>query len=187
MLHHGTILFNANLGILQNVLNVKLDKIESKGIKSVRSRVTNIYPYLKEELTIEEFKSSLTESFFNTADSQNKEYILSDIDLANIRKMMEDRYLTWDWVYGKSPEFNIQKTKRFTGGNLDIRLNVKNGIIKDCKIYGDFFGKNNLDELEKAICEKKYEKNIIRELLNSLEFEKYFYNITIDNFIDCIF
>src|SRR5690606_38740593 len=56
MFHHGTILFNVDLDMVQKVLTVKPDKIESKGIKSVRSRVTNIYPYLKEKVTVEEFQ-----------------------------------------------------------------------------------------------------------------------------------
>lgn len=187
MLHHGTILYDANLEILKDVLNVKLDKIESKGIKSVRSRVTNIYPYLKEKMNIEKFKYTLLSFMLGTDNVESKEYILTDEDLMKINEIMENRYLTWEWVYGESPEFNIQKTKRYTGGNLDIRLNIKNGIIKECKIYGDFFGKNDITELEELLIGKKYEEETAKSVIDAIQFNEYFYGINSDDFIDCLF
>ena len=59
LLHHGTILYNSDLSVVQEALNVKLDKIQSKGVKSVRSRVTNIFPHLPKPITIDEFKETL--------------------------------------------------------------------------------------------------------------------------------
>jgi lipoate---protein ligase len=187
MLHHGTILFDANLDILKDVLNVKLDKIESKGIKSVRSRVSNIYPYLEEKMSVTEFKDTILKFMLGTDDIESNQYILTDEDLSKINKMMEERYLTWEWVYGESPNFNLQKTRRFAGGNLDLRLDVQNGIIKQCKIYGDFFGQNELSELEELLVDSKFEEQAIRNILHSINFDEYFYGITIDNFIDCMF
>lgn len=187
MLHHGTILFDANLDILKDVLNVKLDKIESKGIKSVRSRVSNIYPYLEEKMSVTEFKDTILKFMLGTDDIESNQYILTDEDLSKINKMMEERYLTWEWVYGESPNFNLQKTRRFAGGNLDLRLDVQNGIIKQCKIYGDFFGQNELSELEELLVDSKFEEQAIRNILHSINFDEYFYGITIDDFIDCMF
>ncbi|MGF7058196.1 lipoate--protein ligase [Brassicibacter mesophilus] len=187
MLHHGTILFDANLDILKDVLNVKLDKIESKGIKSVRSRVSNIYPYLEEKMSVTEFKDTILKFMLGTNDIESNQYILNDEDLSKINKIMEERYLTWEWVYGESPNFNLQKTRRFAGGNLDLRLDVQNGIIKQCKIYGDFFGQNELSELEELLVDSKFEEQAIRNILHSINFDEYFYGITIDDFIDCMF
>jgi lipoate-protein ligase A len=65
-LHHGTILFNADLTMLGKILNPKPDKIESKGIKSVRSRVTNIMPYFKEVPTMAAFKDRLLKNLLQT-------------------------------------------------------------------------------------------------------------------------
>lgn len=187
MLHHGTILFDANLDILKDVLNVKLDKIESKGIKSVRSRVSNIYPYLEEKMSVTEFKDTILKFMLGTDDIESNQYILTDEDLSKINKIMEERYLTWEWVYGESPNFNLQKTRRFAGGNLDLRLDVQNGIIKQCKIYGDFFGQNELSELEELLVDSKFDEQAIRNILHSINFDEYFYGITIDDFIDCMF
>lgn len=187
MLHHGTILFHTNLDILKDVLNVKLDKIESKGIKSVRSRVGNIYDYLPKKMSVEEFKETLLKFMLGTDNIENKEYKLTEEDLAVINKMKDEKYSTWEWIYGESPDFDLQKSKRYAGGGLDIRLNVHNGTIKKCKIFGDFFGKEDLSELEQLLGGISFREDSVRTLLNSISFGEYFYGISIDDFIDCMF
>lgn len=187
LLHHGTILFNSDLSVVQNALKVKLDKIQSKGIKSVRSRVTNIYPYLEKKISTEEFKDLLLSFLFEQENQEQKEYILTDDDLEKIDTMMKERYLTWEWNYGQSPNFDMQKSKRYEGGNLDIRLNVEKGFISDLKIFGDFFGRNEISELETLLKNSKYEENSIREKLKSIDLTTYLYNVSEDDFIDCLF
>ncbi|KNF09212.1 lipoate-protein ligase LplJ [Gottschalkia purinilytica] len=187
MLHHGTILFDVNSDILKDVLNVKLDKIASKGIKSVKSRVTNICQHLKEKITIEELKNILLKFILETNDISIKEYILSPSDIDNINKLMEEKYSTWEWNYGESPKFELQKSKRYEGGSIDLRLNVKEGNITAFKIYGDFFGRKDVSELEKLIINKNFEEDSIRNVFKDIDITDYFYNITIDNFIDCMF
>lgn len=187
LLHHGTILFNSDLSVVQEALNVKIDKIQSKGIKSIRSRVTNIYPYLENEISTEEFKDFLEKSILREENSLGREYILNEDDLNFIKNMMKERYLTWDWNYGESPDFDIQKAKRYDGGNLDIRLNVKKGIIEDCKIFGDFFGNKDINQLAKALINAKYDEDSVREVINDINIKEYLFNISSDDFIDCLF
>jgi len=187
LLHHGTILFNSDLSVVQDALNVKSEKIESKGIKSVRSRVTNIYPYMTKNITIEEFKDTLLKFLLEDDDYKQKEYILSDKDLDSIRELMSKRYSLWEWNYGESPEFDIEKNKRFAGGKLDLRFNVKDGKISSIKILGDFFGKKEVTELENLLLGHQYKEASIKELLHSMDFENYFAAISIDDFIECMF
>lgn len=187
LLHHGTILFNSNLDVVQEALKVKIDKIKSKGIKSVRSRVTNIYPYLKEKISVKDFKYLLLSFLFEQENEEKKEYILTKKDLEGINELMKNRYLTWEWNYGESPNFDIQKSKRYEGGNLDIRLKVQGGIISDCKIFGDFFGRKEISELESLLKDIKYEEERIRLVLKKIDLSSYLHNIREDNFIDCLF
>lgn len=187
LLHHGTILFNSDLSVVQNTLNVKIDKIESKGIKSVRSRVTNISPYLKAPLSIDAFKDILIQSILGTSDISPMIYQLTTQDLQKIEEIMEKRYLTWDWNYGESPAFDMQKTRKYEGGILDLRLQADTGQIVGCKIYGDFFGKHEVSELEQALTHVPYEEEAVRSLLATLALQKYMHNITVDDFIDCMF
>lgn len=187
LLHHGTILFNSNLDVVQEALKVKIDKIKSKGIKSVRSRVTNIYPYLKEKISVKDFKYLLLSFLFEQENEEKKEHILTKNDLEGINELMKNRYLTWEWNYGESPNFDIQKSKRYGGGNLDIRLKVQGGIISDCKIFGDFFGRKEISELESLLKDIKYEEESIRQVLKKIDLSSYLHNIREDNFIDCLF
>lgn len=184
MFHHGTILFNVDLNMVQKVLTVKPDKIESKGIKSVRSRVTNIYPYLKEKITIEEFKSRLLKYLLG---DEGKILELSPEDLKQVQKLRDEKYATWEWNFGESPAFNLQKMKRYAGGSLDVRLYVEGGLIKEMAIFGDFFGQREVKELIEHLINQKYEEQNIRQLLADIPLHEYFYNITLDDFIDCLF
>lgn len=190
LLHHGTILFNSDLSVVQDALNVKADKIESKGVKSVRSRVTNIYPYLKEAISLEDFKDALLKFLMNDENYKEKEYILTQKDLDAVGALMNNRYSLWEWNYGESPEFNVEKNKRFAGGKLDLRFNVKGekgSTISHIKILGDFFGKKEIGELEKKLAGTLYREDEVRNLLRTIDFENYFANITINDFIDCMF
>lgn len=186
MLHHGAILFNTDLNVLKDALNVKLEKIESKGIKSVRSRVTNVYEHLPNKMNANEFKEGLSQFILN-ASEENKEYVLTDEDIAAINKMKDEKYSTWEWNYGESPNFDLQKSKRYTGGSIDIRLNIQGGSIKECKIFGDFFGKKDVSELESSLIDTNFNEDSVRVVLNSTNFGDYFYGITIDDFVDCMF
>lgn len=186
MLHHGAILFNTNLDVLKDALNVKLDKIESKGIKSVRSRVTNVYDHLPVKMNAKEFKEGLSQFILNSSE-ENKEYVLTDEDITAINKMKDEKYSTWEWNYGESPNFDLQKSKRYAGGSIDIRLNVQNGVIKECKIFGDFFGKKEISGLEEFLINTNFNESSVRDVIKSVNFEEYFYGITIDDFIDCMF
>jgi lipoate---protein ligase len=187
LLHHGTILFNSDLTVVQDALNVKQDKIESKGVKSVRSRVTNVYPNLPQKISIEEFKDTLLKFLMQDENYKEKEYILSEGDLEKINELKENRYSKWEWNYGQSPSFDIEKGKRFAGGKLELRFNVSEGRVQALKIFGDFFGKKEVTEVEVLLTGKLYKEDIIKAALTSIDFENYFSAITIEDFIECMF
>lgn len=187
LLHHGTILFNSDLSVVQNALQVKASKIESKGIKSVRSRVTNVYPYLTEKVSVKEFKEILLHSIFEYKDVPYKEYVLQQNDIDKIQTIAEEKYATWDWTYGESPEFNMEKNKRYPFGELNIKLDVKNGKIKSIGIYGDFFANKDLLKLQEGFIGVNFEEESILEAIKGLELQEYIQGITNEDFIDCMF
>ena len=187
MFQHGTILFDANLEMVANVLQVHLDKIESKGIKSNRSRVTNIKPYIHKDMTIKEFQSYLLHYFLETDDIEAKTYQLTQNDYENIQKLCDEKYSTWEWNYGESPEFTLQKSNRYAGGKIQFNLNVKDGMILSCKIFGDFLGKKDITELENLLTNKPYREEVISDLLKDIVIEEYFYNITTTDILHCLF
>ncbi|MTK10589.1 MAG: lipoate--protein ligase [Clostridiaceae bacterium] len=185
ILHHGTLLFDSNLDIIGKGLNVQLDKIQSKGIKSVRSRVTNIKDYLREGTDVNGFKELLLKNLFEN--NILEEYHLSENDLVSITKLKESKYDTWEWNYGKSPKFNFKNSKRFANGKLEVLLNVNSGLINECKIYGDFLALCSVDELEEKLRGIRYEKSAIEYILSSVNLTQYFGNITLDEILECFF
>lgn len=187
VLNHGTLLFDTKLDVLSKALNVKQDKIESKGVKSVKSRVTNIKPYMTVDVDIYGFRDLLLKNIFEMEGLQPEEYKLSETDLENIQKLYEEKYSTWEWNYGESPKFNYQNYKRFPFGSIDVRFNVVNGLIKDSKIYGDFFGTADVALLQEKLNGVKYEKTEVQKAIENEPLEKYFGNITKEEFLELMF
>lgn len=186
MFSHGTLLFDSEIENVVSALNVKKDKIESKGIKSIRSRVANISEFLSEKVTIEEFRSLLLKNIFEGMD-EVPEYVLTEQDWENIRQLSKERYQNWDWNYGKSPKFNLQHSYRFPVGQIDVRFEVNKGIIENCKIYGDFFGVGDVAVIEDKLTDIKYEKSQITSALEEVDIKHYFGNISKDDFINLIY
>jgi len=184
ILHHGTLLFNSRLENVQQALNVKPSKIETKGIKSVRSRVTNIIDYLENKISIYEFRDLLLTYLFD--EKPIREYKLTEEDQAGIKKLMQDKYLTWEWNYGSSPAFNLTKSERFACGEIEVRLNVNKGLIEACKIYGDFFSNEDIDELAAKFVGVRYKKEDLAALLEDIELNKYFGSLSQQEFLQLL-
>lgn len=187
ILHHGTILFSSDLTQVQNVLRVKENKIASKGIKSVRSRVTNISPYLNQNCSIDVFKQLLLTYLFEEAGESMEEYVLTEQDKAGVLRLMEERYKKWDWNYGKSPNFTVKKAERFACGEIEMGLNVSKGQITDCKIYGDFFGTRDVNELENCIIGHRYEEEEMKEELIHCPLTEFFGPVTVEELLSLMF
>ena len=184
VLHHGSMLFDVDMTVLGDALKVSKDKIESKGIKSVRSRVTNIVEHLEEKIDVEGFKQILLDHMKKTEDME--EYVLTDEDKRNIEKLMEERYATWEWNFGTSPEFNIHKFERFPAGKVETRIDVEAGTIKNIKFYGDFFGVKDISNIEDRLKGIKYREEDIREVLSEFDLGSYFARITEDEIVKII-
>jgi len=186
ILHHGTLLFASDLSRLQKALKVQMDKIESKGVKSVRSRVTNIKEHLKEDITIEEFKKAIRDAVAELQGENFVQYEFTEEDLRGIRTLMEERYLSWDWNYGQSPPCNIRNWKRFDGGKVEVLLEVEKGHIANCKIYGDFLGLVSLAEFEEGLKGLRYEEEALRDYLEKQDLQKLFGNIGREELLSCL-
>lgn len=186
MISHGTLLLDTDLGEVVNALNVKMSKIQSKGHKSVRSRVANISEYLKKPLKIEEFRSLLLEGLYEESEPFES-YHLTPEEWKAVHQLKEEKYDTWEWNYGRSPKFNIQRSRRFPVGEIDLRIYVEKGTIEDFKIFGDFFGKEPVEKLEKLLMGTRYEKANILELLEDVDVKEFFGDIPKEEFIELIY
>lgn len=188
MFSHGTLMFDVKLEDVVKALNVKKEKIESKGIKSVRSRVANIKDYLTNpEMTIQEFRQFLLEHIF-AGHSEIPQYTLTEKDWETIYQIRNEHYGNWDWNYGESPEFNLQQSKRFPIGTIDVRLNVgEKSIISGCKIYGDFFGIGNVSDIEERLLGVRYDRDSLEKALADIDLTLYFGKVSKEEFLDLLY
>ena len=191
MFAHGTIMFDSDINEVVNALKVKKEKIESKGIKSIRSRVTNIKPFLpedKQNMTTKEFRQDILLKIFGVDSvDQVKTYELTDADWEKINQISDKYYRNWDWNYGQSPAFDLQRSQRFNIGSIDVCLNVAEGKITEVKIYGDFFGLGEIKDVEEALVGVKYEKSALQEAISKIDLKKYFGNIEPEEFLNLIY
>lgn len=188
MFSHGTLMFNSEIENVVAALNVSAEKIKSKGIKSIRSRVANIVEFLDEDMTMEEFKSHLLRHLFNVDDLNDvPKYKLTDEDWKEIHKISKVRYQNWDWNFGKSPKFDIQKSHKFPAGLVDVRMDVSKGQIKSCKIYGDFFGVGDITVIEEALIDIRYQKEEIEKALEEIDVPHYLGKINKEDLIHLIY
>lgn len=188
MFSHGTLMYDSEIEEVVRSLRVKTEKIQSKGIKSIRSRVANISEFMDEKLTMDEFKAHILRHIFDVDDVKDvPQYELTEEDWKNIHEISENRYQKWEWNYGKSPKSNIQHTKKFDGGLLDVRLDVHKGIIENCKIYGDFFGIGTINELEDKLKGIRYDREAIAEAIEDIEISHYLGKITKEEFLQLVY
>ncbi|GEL09140.1 lipoate--protein ligase [Salisediminibacterium halotolerans] len=185
MFSHGTLMLDSEIETVVKALNVSDEKIRSKGIKSIRSRVANINEFLEEKITVADLKKAILEFVFAEGDVET--YELTDEDWEGIHEISESRYQNWDWNYGRNPKFDLQRSKRFDAGTIDIRLDVKKQVIQDVKIFGDFFGVGDVSEVEEMLKNVPYEKNAIHEALSDLDMSYYFGRISREDFIELIY
>ncbi len=182
MLHHGSLLFDTNLEELVRLLCVDDEKIVSKGIKSVRQRVTNIAEHLDQKMTSTQFRDVMLSYLLR--DMQTYKLTQKDIDAVNdIRRSQFD---SWEWNFGSDPKFNVTKEARFAGGKLTAKSFVDNGRIQEIKFYGDFFASEDLGELEKSLAGCRYAEEDIKSALIASRAQDCFYNITLDEILSCI-
>jgi len=155
--HHGTILVNTDFEKLSGYLNPSAEKILSKSVASVKSRVINIAE-VAPEMTTDLIKRSMAESFsaiYGPATSSNFESTNDDM----VR--LFEKYASWDWCYGKSPAFDVSHGKRFDWGEVEINLSLQKGIIKEVKVFTDAMEVGLFDQLPQALVGEPYQKSVL--------------------------
>lgn len=164
--HHGTILVNADLTKLSNYLCVSKEKMRSKGIDSVRARVCNICE-LSSGLTVEAMRRLVIESFIEEYGAAS-EYVFDGTALAEVEERRE-RLASWEWRFGKTPQFDFETDKRFSFGDTQIYFNSRNGVIRETKVYSDCLDTELTTEIENALTGARFRKEEIKAALSKMK------------------
>ena len=132
LLHHGTLLFESDLEMLDRITSYgKNEHVQSKGTPSAVSTVTNIRPCLADDMTLEEFKARLLEEM---VPDRGGWLTLTEEQEAEVRRLREEKYLSWQWTWGKTPGFTFQREGVFVGKPFQARYQARRGIVSDAAI-----------------------------------------------------
>ena len=161
-----------------------------KGIDSVRSRVTGLREYLDEkyrDLSVVDFKDLYLCRLFNCEKLEDiKRYELTEEDWQEIDELLSKKYQNWDWNYGKSPRYNYNRDARLGIGTVEFNLEVEVGRITKAKIYGDFFGKGNVGDIEEKLIGVRVKEEDLLGVLEGIDLGHYFGKVEAQELVDLI-
>lgn len=184
ILHHGCLLFDADLSMVSQALQVKDDKFKSKAVKSVRARVANIKDYLPPSFTMNDFKEQILKSI--SADNHEQALVLTPEDKQAILKLKKERYDSWDWTFGKSPLCSVHNYRKFPVGSIDVYLDTDNGLIQEITIFGDFLALRPVTDITSQLINCPYTFDAVLAVLKRFPLSEYFGNISEEEIAACI-
>lgn len=164
--HHGTILVKVDMSKLSHYLNVSKEKLVSKGVESVRARVTNLTEYLP-QLSIDQMRKELVKAFGEVYEFTPEELMADDLDMLKLEKL-EDKFSSFEWILGRRMEFNYSLDRRFPWGNIDLEFVVDCGRIVHCKAYSDSLETGYWDKLTGALKNCVFSSAAMHETLEAL-------------------
>ena len=184
ILHHGTLLFDSDPDMVAGALNVDPEKFRSKGRKSVRSRIGNIRSFLKQDMTLQDFWAHLRVSLGKTDVAPEQ---LTAEELAQVQRLKEEKYDTWEWTYGRSPRYNYTGKRRWPGGNLEVYAEIHEGKAEQIRFYGDFMAAASMDAVTAALTGCQFRPEAFGKVLDGFDLPVYFGGITKDEILQTIF
>lgn len=183
LLHHGTLLYDGNLKDLVGAIKPRPEKLKSKGIQSVRSRVTNIRPHINQPMDVMAFKNYV-QKYIQDLYHLDAVYTLNDEEEKAVLKIQKELFETYEWNYGKSPATQLDYCVKHTFGLVEYYIDIKKGLIKSLKIRGDFFGEESIEPLEDLLTECRFEPESIHKLLKDIPLDLYIKGMTVDILVE---
>ena len=171
ILFHGTLLFDVDFEAMATVLTPPQAKIEAKGVASVRARVANLNEFLP-GLTRDTFRQALERQLLRQFNLKEP-LPITDNWMREADRIADERYRSWDWNFGESPDFTFERTRRFPCGTVTVHLDVHAGIIRRAAFRGDFFGTAPCDELAALLTGCPHRADTIRAALSGAGVGRY--------------
>lgn len=186
----GTLMFDLSMDTASSVLTPEKDKLESKGVKSVNKRITNIKDYLDEpykSMSADEFKEELLKKIFHADSLEDIETNhLNDHDWEVIDSRLKDKYDTDAWNYGENPGFTNYVSKHFDIGTVAFNFSLKENKISDVKIYGDFITGGDIHLIEKALINAEFDQAGLKKAFEKVDLKANLGDIDAQPLIDLL-
>lgn len=172
MLHHGCLLVDVDTAALSGALAADPEKFRSKGVASHRARVANLREFLPADLSPEQRMTMVIDAM--TRRCAPEERSLDPALREKAEALARSRYRSWEWNWGRSPRFTEKRRRRFDWGRLECLLNVRNGVIDGCRLFGDFFALRDIRELEALLVGQRADPSSLRAALADAPVESWF-------------
>lgn len=184
ILHHGTLLFDADPHMVAGALNADPAKFQSKSAKSVRSRIGNIRSFLKKDMDLPAFWAYLKDALAGDGLTPDR---LTAQELEAAEELRREKYASWEWTFGRSPRYSMVNRRRWDGGTLEPRLQVEKGRIAAIVFYGDFLGLQSLEPVTEALTGCPFRQEDVAAVLDRFPLPQYFGAITREEILETLF
>jgi len=172
MLHHGCLLVDVDTSALSDALAADPEKFRSKGVASHRARVANLKEFLPDGLDAAQCMEQIVNAMICRCAQEERE--LSTELKEKAEALARSRYRTWEWNWGNSPAFTEKRRRRFSWGRLECLLDVRDGIVTGCRLFGDFFPLRDPAELEALLTGLRSDPASMRAALKNEPVETWF-------------
>lgn len=169
-LHHGTLLVHSDYGRVARYLTVSPAKLAAKGIQSVRSRITNLST-IKPDLTIDQLKQSMEQSFISSFCPEHEMVRLTDADFPPDHELtsLREQFSSWKWRYGESIHFDASVETRFPWGLVQLGFNIRNGLIERTTLYTDALDCDFLENLATRLQGIRFHSDSMARVISSTD------------------
>ena len=175
-------MYDVDIDTLTHVLDTPGSKLNAKGIGSVKSRVANLKDYLPGFKSLDEVQAAL-QDILASGDHQME---LTESQLNEVRNMAENKFATWDFIYGRSRETGIARTAVLPCGTVSVEVCLDHGHITSVSFYGDFLFGEPVQELSSILAGLRYDRPSIYESLMKADVSRFFPGSSVDEVLNLI-
>lgn len=183
VLSHGTLLFDADLAMLNRAVRPRPLAIKSKAVQSVRANVVNICDLLPRPMALAQFQQTILGHLFGETIPT---YELTAADWARIEQMRAERYESWDWNIGHSPKFTVRQSRQWPAGRMTVQIAVDKGCIQQAQIEADFAGADQASRLEARLAGLRFERQALAAALQEDNLFTHSGNVSLSDFLDMV-
>ena len=180
---HGTLMYDVDLDTLSRVLDVPGSKMEAKGIASVHSRVANLKDYLPQFASLDEVQAAL----HRILAAGDGELSFGEERRAAVQRISDEKFSTWEWLYGRSREADIVRSGRLPCGTVEVRLSLDRGCLTTVGFGGDFLGGLPAEQLAHSLVGLRFERGALLAALEAAGPERYFDGVSAGMLVELIF
>ena len=180
---HGTLMYDVDLDTLAQVLDVPGSKLAVKGIASVKSRVANLKDNLPQFASLDGLQDALQEILAGG----DAELPFDDARRAAVQRLSDEKFSTWDWIYGQSREADLVRSGKLACGTVEARLCLDRGVLTAVAFGGDFLGGLPAAQLAQRLSGVRFERAALRETLDAAGVSNYFDGVGTEALLDLFF